>query len=139
MAASLGYSVDIIRDLSSHIRRGDAEPFEFGRLDCCLWVADWVKLQTGFDPAADWRGQYSTRDEYRHLLLTRGNLIRVATRAMQQIGATPILPADAKPGDVGVIMTEDGPALAIRDRAAWAAKTGDRLARTPDALRAWRL
>ena len=57
---------------------------------------------------------------------------------MLEIRAKPILPADAEPGDIGVIVTEDGPALAIRGPTFWMAKTGDQLSRCPAVSYAWR-
>ena len=32
--------------------------FEYGTLDCCLFVADVIKDMTGIDYAAQWRGRY---------------------------------------------------------------------------------
>lgn len=132
MAAVLGA-------LRAHIRAGDTVPFEIGRTDCSLWVADWVRQRTGVDLAKNWRGMYRTRPEYLRLLVANGSLVRVADRALLQIGAKRIPAPTAKPGDVGIIATEDGPALAIRAEADWVAKTGDRVSHSPAALFAWRI
>lgn len=131
---------DLLADLARHCRIGDTQPHVYGKLDCSLWASDWVKLQTGIDLAADWRGQYSTREEYLRLLTVKGGLVRVAARALKSIGATLIAPADAQPGDIGIIVVEPRePALAIRCQLAWRAKTGDQLSSTPHASFAWRL
>jgi hypothetical protein len=129
----------LLIDLAAHSRIGEATPFEFGRMDCSLWAADWVRLRTGVDLAADWRGQYGTRREYMRLLLARGGLVRVAARAMERVGATLVPVETVRPGDIGIIVTEDGPALAIRGSVDWVAKTGDRLSHTPHASYAWRI
>jgi len=129
----------LLADLAAHCRAGDAAPFELGKMDCSLFAADWVRLQTGVDLAASWRGTYSTRREYLRLLSADGGLVRVVARAMHHIKAPQIPPADAQPGDIGIIVTEDGPALAVRGQAAWMAKTGDQLSSTPHASFAWRL
>jgi hypothetical protein len=129
----------LIDELAAYCRAGDAKPFEVGRTDCSLWVADWVQQQTGIDLAAVWRGQYSSRDEYLRLLIARGGLVRVAHRALMSIRAKRIEPAAAQLGDVGVIVTTDGPALAIFGWDQWNAKTGDRLSRAPHASFAWRI
>lgn len=126
-------------DLAAHIRRGDATPFELGVMDCSLWAADWVRTRTGRDLAAGWRGQYSTRREYMRLLLCDGGLARVTARAMQAVGAAPVAPADAMPGDIGIVMTTDGPALAVRGPEDWRAKIGDKTAACPVCSFAWRL
>ena len=129
----------LLADLARHHRVGNTTPFVLGRMDCSLWAADWVLQQTGVDLAAGWRGQYTTRAEYLRLLNAEGGLVRVADRAMRRICAKRIHPVDAQPGDIGIIVTEDGPALAVRGQIAWLAKTGDHVATTPHASFAWRI
>lgn len=129
----------LLADIARHQRVGNTTPFAYGKLDCTLWAADWIRQQTGVDLAADWRGQYSTEAEYRRLLLAEGGLVRVVARAMKRLGAHQIPPADAQPGDIGIIVTEKGPATAIRGQLAWMAKTGDQVATTPHASFAWRI
>lgn len=125
--------------LDRHIALARSSAFELGRMDCSIWVADWVHQRTGIDLAADLRGQYRTRAECLRLLVPLGNLVRVAGRRLASIGAEPIAPVEARTGDIGIVPTTDGPALAIRDGDAWLTKTGDELYRTPDASFAWRL
>lgn len=48
---------DALHDL---IVRRRAIPMEWGKHDCCLWVADAVLAMTGFDPAEHYRGTYSS-------------------------------------------------------------------------------
>jgi hypothetical protein len=62
----------------------------------------------------------------------------VAARALARVGATPVPDETAQPGDIGIIVTEDGAALAIRGLDDWMAKTGDALSHTPHASYAWR-
>lgn len=47
--------------------------FEYGKFDCCLFVAGAVQAMTGVDLAADYRGNYTDADS--------------ATKALQTIGA----------------------------------------------------
>lgn len=129
----------LLADLARHQRVGNTAPFVFGQMDCSMWAASWVQQQTGVDLAADWRGQYNTEAEYRRLLLAEGGIVRVAARAMKRLGAKQIPPADAQPGDIGIIVTEKGPATAIRGQLAWLAKTGDQLSTTDHASFAWRI
>lgn len=131
--------VSLLADLAVHQRVGNTRPFEYGQMDCSMWAASWVQQQTGVDLATDWRGQYSTEAEYRRLLLAEGGIVRVVARAMKRLGAKRIPPADAHPGDIGIIVTEKGPALAIREQTAWLAKTGDQISTTPHASFAWRI
>jgi hypothetical protein len=129
----------LLTDLAAHQRIGNTTPFVLGKMDCSLWAADWVLRQTGVDLAASWRGAYGTEREYMRLLLAEGGLVRVAAKAMTRIGARRVAPADAQPGDVGIIVTQKGPALAICGQLAWMAKTDDQLCTTPDASFAWRI
>ena len=126
-------------DLAAHIRRGNDTPFALGSMDCSLWAAEWVRIRTGRDLAASWRGQYSTRREYMRLLLWDGGLVRVTARAMKAVGASIIAPGEALPGDIGIVMTTDGPAIAVRGPKDWLAKIGDKLAACPVCSFAWRL
>jgi len=118
------------------MRLGAETPFEFGRCDCTLWVADWVKKRCGVDPAAPWRGRYRTRLGWRRLIRGR-TLPEVARAALCATPAREIAPSEAQPGDIGVIETAEGPALAIRGQLGWLAKTGPGIWRTPSAVMAW--
>jgi hypothetical protein len=43
--------------------RAKTESFAYGRFDCVHMLADWIKLCTGVDHLADYRGAYSSKDE----------------------------------------------------------------------------
>ena len=45
--------------LAGYLELHRSTGFEFGRFDCCLFAADWVKLCTGQDPAKGLRGYKS--------------------------------------------------------------------------------
>lgn len=47
-------------DLSSYILATRYQPFIWGTLDCALRAAGAVEAMTGVDPAAEYRGKYST-------------------------------------------------------------------------------
>lgn len=127
------------RGLDEHIDLARANRFELGRMDCSIWVADWVRKRTGVDLAADFRGRYSTRAEYLRLIIPLGNLVRIASRRLASIGAELIPEGEAQPGDIGVVPSTDGPVLAIRGDGEWLCKTDDRLLTAPHATIAWRL
>lgn len=128
----------VLDDLAAHCARGVLEPFRFGVLDCSLWAADWVLLRTGRDVAAGWRGRYSTRLGYLRRLHHAGGLETVASAALASIGGHPVACGEPCPGDIGLIATRDGPALAVRLDTRWAAKTCDGLWFTPVAIKFWR-
>jgi len=48
--------------MNAHIRAVRKQPFVAGKFDCCLFAADCVQAMTGEDPAADFRGKYSTME-----------------------------------------------------------------------------
>lgn len=41
--------------------RAMSEPFEWGKNDCALWVSRYIEELTGFDPASNYRGSYTTK------------------------------------------------------------------------------
>jgi hypothetical protein len=130
----------LLADLAVHCRVGASSAFVFGCMDCTSWVADWVAARTGRDAMAAWRGRYRTRMGYRRLLRrVPGGLAGAAAQGLAGVGATPIDPAAALPGDVGIVETTDGPAMAIRGQLSWLAKTGDGLWKCQAATLAWRL
>jgi hypothetical protein len=43
-------------------------PFAWGVHDCCMWAGRVVEAQRGEDPAARWRGTYSTGKQARQLI-----------------------------------------------------------------------
>ncbi|WP_395674696.1 DUF6950 family protein [Inquilinus sp.] len=131
---------EILTALAIHCRVGASTAFACGRMDCTSWVADWVLARTGRDAMAAWRGRYRSRAGYRRLLRREPDgLAGAAARGLAGVGARPVDPAAAQPGDVGIIETTDGPAMAIRGQLSWLAKTGDGLWKCPSATAAWRL
>lgn len=114
-----------------------AEPFTWGRFDCCLFAADAVQAVTGHDPAADLRGTYSTAAEAVRVLERVGGVAGVAIRR-----AGPVIPAQlAQAGDVGLsLLDPERPALAVWGGAAWHAAGTIGLATVPASavVRAWR-
>lgn len=47
--------------LRTYLDRVAEDPFRWGQHDCALFAAGAIKAMTGFDPAADLRGTYSTK------------------------------------------------------------------------------
>ena len=89
------------------VRLGDVldayanRPFEWGKADCCLFVADCVQALTGDDPAKPYRGRYSNETGAR-LALTRygaGTLVATFDAAFR----ASVAPAFAHRGDIVMI------------------------------------
>lgn len=88
------------------VRSRMREPFGWGVHDCCLFAADAVKALTGVDPAAGFRGTYSTAAEAVDVLARIGGIEAAAARVGSEIR-----PLFARQGDVGLL--EDGKRLML--------------------------
>ena len=122
--------------LTEHLQAGAAQPFVWGAHDCCLWPSDWMKARRGVDPAAPLRGRYGTAfAAYRHIQRLGGFEVMVRALMADAGFAETNTP---QPGDVGIIETDQGPALAIRTQRGWAANGPTGVTCAPfDHLVAW--
>jgi hypothetical protein len=113
-----------------------AEPFAWGRNDCCLWAADAVLATTGIDHAAGLRGTYSTAAGAVGVLADLGGLEAVGAQAGAQIA--PLMAAE---GDIGLLQMDDREMLAVCCGPGWLAPTaaGLALCQLEDARMAWRV
>lgn len=68
--------------LADFIGKTRSDPFEWGRNDCALWCASAVACETGFDPASDLRGTYSSRFECRQIIIAAGGLVALIAPRM---------------------------------------------------------
>lgn len=59
------------------IRETSNDPFVWGQNDCAIWSANAVLVKTGVDPAAPFRGTYSSRFECRQMIMRAGGLLRL--------------------------------------------------------------
>ena len=89
------------RQLAAFIAASAERRFEPGAWDCGLWLADWVAVQTGHDPAAHLRGIDAA-------LWNRAaqRLPVVVGRLMRRDGKSPVKASEARPGDIGVLRIE---------------------------------
>lgn len=113
-----------------------AEPFAWGRHDCCTWAADAVLATTGVDHAADLRGTYSTAAEAVRVLDGLGGIEAVGARAGE-----PIAPLLAAEGDIGLIGVDGRDMLAVCCGPGWLAPgaLGMALHQLDAARLAWRV
>lgn len=121
--------------LDSLIRDRMSTPFAWGTHDCVLWAADAVHALSLVDPAAGYRGTYSTAVEAARLLRDLGGLQALADRA-----GVPVAPLGALPGDVGLVHDEQGrESLAVRHASGWLVPGAAGLALLPTsaASQAW--
>ena len=58
--------------LDAYIESTKARAFEWGRLDCVTFAANWRAIVTGDDAIAQWRGTYKTEREALKLIASLG-------------------------------------------------------------------
>jgi hypothetical protein len=113
-------NVKAILDAANYVRDHGSEPFAWGERDCCLWVCDWIKDRRGVDPAARLRGCYHDEAGAIACWSDFGGLqvlaLTLAKEAGLQQTETPVA------GDVGLVQTWMGPAMAICLGDRWAVK-----------------
>lgn len=87
--------------MQDFLRKSLQDRFEWGRTDCALWAASAFEAVTGFDPAKELRGTYSTAFECRKIVIRNGGMLSLCKRLMA--------PAPARDFDgegIGVFMVE---------------------------------
>ena len=96
---------EFVARCNTYFKRAEKQPFVWGEFDCCLFVANVVALQLGFDPAAPYRGRYSSEIGAVRALAKHGAKTKDLTDtwdAALKIKATPGMAAAR--GDVVMLM-----------------------------------
>lgn len=107
--------------LKSYLLKCANEPFRWGERDCALFVADWVRIVTGIDPASHLRGKYSSRDGAM-VIAGRGGLFGVVARCARSAGLRRVQRHGV--GSIGIVRDRDRVAYcAIMSETGWAART----------------
>jgi hypothetical protein len=75
--------------------------WRWGETDCLMMLADWVKLRTGADPAAEIRGTYATEEESLALIRCHRSLVGCIDRCVKPLGIQRTTNVVA--GDIGVV------------------------------------
>lgn len=101
----------MIKNFVSFLPYYRRRPFEWGKCDCCLFVADWVRKMCGFDPAAELRDCYHSPSGAKRAL-RRAGFNSVADIADDAFGERVSALALAH-GDIALLMQDDAPALGI--------------------------
>lgn len=119
--------------LSTYLSHAMVKPWRWGEFDCMLWVADWVKVCTGIEVAAEYRDRYTTAREARNLIKEAGGIVELMDLCVSRAGAKRTI--DPGPGDFGLVRVPFKPwrhrwiqvpagALCLRDDM-WAMKPAD--------------
>ncbi|WP_412497296.1 DUF6950 family protein [Vibrio fluvialis] len=95
--------------LSQVIAAAQRTPFEWGKHDCCLFAADCALAVAGVDPAADYRGRYSTEiGAKRALNKTHGSIESAFDACFKRV-----VPEFAQRGDIVLLESELGKAAGV--------------------------
>lgn len=131
--------------LSEYFAATRARAFAWGDQDCMLWAYGAVEAMTGVDLGADYRGKYSTEQGAARMLRRVGGAgVELAAAKLQSdAGLEEIGPLYAQRGDLVLVRSPRGPALAVVALAgdcAWCCgQEGIEAAPIADYLRAWRV
>lgn len=130
------------RRLEAAVSAFAGQPFEYGFQDCALFVCNCIREMTGEDPAAGFRNRYSDRKGALRLL-RNGGLEGIIEKIASEKQVPEIPPLFARRGDVVLVETSEGAALAIVDltgeKAVGAGPSGLVSWNLSAARRAWRI
>ncbi len=108
------------QEIERALDRWCSEPFEWGRSDCILSIADIVRAVCDYDPAMDFRGRYSTKIGALRVTHQCRGFAKAVIRASHDFSWKVIDPSWAKTGDVGIASTPAMPCCGvIKYRSAW--------------------
>lgn len=88
----------------------EQKPFQYGFCDCAIFGSDIIQAITGDDPAQHFRGRYKTKIGGLRAIRKAG--FRDQADYLEKTFET-IHPAFAQVGDLGLIDTEEGPAIVV--------------------------
>ena len=100
--------------LAETVASARERPFAWGRHDCALFAADCVLAMTGYDPAAPFRGRYSTaRGAARSIRRVTGAREIGVAFGDALLGPRLTSPMLAQRGDLVLVPTPEGPAFGV--------------------------
>lgn len=90
--------------LAKFLRDAAAAPFAFGEWDCCMLVANWVRLaRGGVDPSPGLRGSYSDDAGWRAIVEGAGGMAKLVGSIAAAAGLSPVSAGEERPGDIAVV------------------------------------
>ena len=100
--AHLYKSPDWSEKLAAYLLQAQAHEFAYGRMDCCLFVANGVRAMTGFDLMAAFRGRYHTEEQIKKIVEEEGAtcLTALIRRQLQAAGLQRKPPGFYARGDI---------------------------------------
>lgn len=123
--------------LTNFLLAATETPFEWGRHDCALWLADWWHENHGTDPAAHLRGTYSDESGKDFVVIGSGGLTELVSGLARSVGAVGV--AIPRAGDFGIITVAGHEFCAIWQGEYWAVRAprGITMVSRPSSFVAW--
>lgn len=87
--------------ISDLMKKHADTPFEWGVFDCCVFTSEAIKIQTGIDLYADYRGKYDSQKSAMDIQKVMGDIESQLDEHFERVD-----PMSARRGDVH--MLEDG-------------------------------
>jgi hypothetical protein len=127
------------KKLADFIEERSDKPFEWGKNDCCLFVADAVKAITGIDYAASFRTKYENKNgAYKALKkFASGDIIETIKKIANQNNFKEISPKLAKRGDIGIVYPKQALVICLGSKWAWQGEKGLEFISYKDIFIAW--
>lgn len=130
--------------LADTLEAAKRKAFVWGEHDCCLFAADAVVAMSGWDPAEEFRGRYTSKVGAARVMKRAGagGVEGIIERGARQRGRPEVSAEYTQRGDIVIVDTEDGPAAGVCAGALTAiVRDGVGLEWVPTlrARRAWRL
>ena len=129
-------NINWLKEVSTYISSCKNTSFEWGRFDCCLFAADCCQLVSARDPAALYRGRYTTELGAKRVLASEHGSLAAAFGALY----SEVPPAMAQRGDVVLFESDLGLTAGVQwVDGVWAVGLNGVVFVTPDVLKAWRV
>ncbi len=127
-------------DLKAFLSAYADKPFVWGVDDCCLFLADWIEANYGYDPAATVRRTYSDERSCHRLLFWSGGMVRLVSRLISAAGIDRVPAGEVRDGDIALLKVRRLKVGAIRVGRYWAVRN-ERVGFVSKAkvIRAWRI
>lgn len=105
--------------LTDFLTEANGRPFEWGTFDCFLFACDAVKVVTGEDPGAEFRGLYHDEMSAGQLIREKGGPKKIksyrdlAERGAEKHGFDPVEQLFARRGDIALAAIDGLQALGV--------------------------
>ena len=104
LAAAIHYAVNV---------EWSEKPFQWGKSDCLLALADILNRALGYDPASPFRGRYKTALGAARITKEYGGFAGALEWQAKNHRWLEISPIDGKVGDIGLVLNAKGPRCGV--------------------------